>query len=172
MKVLYLLRHAKSDWDDPTLDDFDRPLAKRGRRAAKAMAEHFHQACLSPATILCSPAERTRETLRLLGGGLADMPVSFDKRLYEASSTALLDCLRELPSSVPSVLLVGHNPGLQHLVIALLDHAGDATQAAALRAKFPTCALAILSVDTADWQGLRTGACRLDSFISPADLGA
>src|SRR5881227_1774110 len=104
MKQLYLLRHAKSNWDDPDIDDFDRTLNKRGRRAAKAMATYFREAGLAPSMVLCSPAKRTRETLKYLQPSLGAAPILFDRRIYEASYQTLLHCLADLPAEAESVL--------------------------------------------------------------------
>ena len=170
MKLLYLLRHAKSSWDDPDLDDFDRPLNKRGRKAAKAMAVHFRDAGIAPETVLCSPAKRTRDTLKHLAPALNDAPVQFDRRIYEASYQTLLLCLADLPSDVNSVLLIGHNPGLERLALYLMSDQGHGPGAARLQDKYPTGSLAVLSAPAESWDGLKVGSCRLDDFVRPADL--
>lgn len=172
MKLLYLLRHAKSSWDDPDLDDFDRPLNKRGRKSAKAMAAFFRDSGLAPETILCSPAKRTRETLKYLTPVLGAAPVQLDRRIYEASYQTLLLCLAELPSDVGSVLLIGHNPGLERLALYLMSDQGHGPGAARLIDKYPTGSLAVLSAPAAAWDGLQVGSCRLDDFVRPADLDA
>jgi len=172
MKLLYLLRHAKSSWDDPDIDDFDRPLNKRGRKAAKVMAAHFREAGLHPEAVLCSPSKRTRETLKHLTPVLGDVPVQFDRRIYEASYQTLLLCLADLPSEANSALLIGHNPGLERLALYLMSDHGHGPGAARLQDKYPTGSLAVLSVPSTDWGDLKVGSGRLDDFVRPADLDA
>jgi phosphohistidine phosphatase len=170
MKLLYLLRHAKSSWEDPDLDDFDRPLNKRGRKSAKAMAAFFRESGITPETILCSPAKRTRETLKNLTPALGQTPVQFDRRIYEASYQTLLLCLADLPPAVNSALLIGHNPGLERLALYLMSEQGHGPGAARLQDKYPTGSLAVLAAPAADWGDLKVGSCRLDDFVRPADL--
>jgi phosphohistidine phosphatase len=170
MKILYLLRHAKSSWDDPDLNDFDRSLNKRGRKAAKAMAAHFREAGITPEATICSPAKRTRETLKHLGPLLGAASVQFDRRIYEASYQTLLLCLAELPAEVNSVLLVGHNPGLERLALYLMSDHGHGPGVARLQDKYPTGSLAVLSAPATSWDALKVGSCRLDDFVRPADL--
>jgi len=172
MKLLYLLRHAKSSWDEPDIDDFDRPLNKRGRKAAKMMAHYFRDAKLKPGLVLCSPAKRTRETFKHLMPVLDDAPAQFDRRLYEASYQTLLLCLADLPADLESVLMIGHNPGLERLALYLMNESGDGPAVMRLQDKFPTGSLAILSVPADDWADLKVGSCRLDDFVRPVDLDA
>src|SRR5262245_53455321 len=125
MRILYLLRHAKSDRSDPGLADSERPLAPRGRRDAPAMGAYMHSRKYRPDLILCSTSARTRETLALLqpelGGKTA---VEFDRKLYLASAEAMLQRLRATDEEVGSVLMIGHNPGMVRLA-ALLAPRGD-----------------------------------------------
>lgn len=172
MKLLYLLRHAKSSWDDPDLDDFDRPLNKRGRKSAKAMAAFFRQTSITPETILCSPAKRTRETLKHLAPALGRAPVQLDRRIYEASYQTLLLCLADLPAETNSALLIGHNPGLERLALYLMSDHGHGPGVARLHDKYPTGSLAILSAPADRWDHLKVGSCRLDDFVRPVDLDA
>jgi phosphohistidine phosphatase len=107
MRMLYLLRHAKSSSEDPTLPDRDRPLAPRGRRDAKRLGEHFRRQKITPALVLCSSVARTQETLDLLGPGLAEAAIYVEEQLYGASSEVLLERVRAVPDGVASVLLIG-----------------------------------------------------------------
>ena len=170
MKQIYLLRHAKSDWNDPELTDFDRPLNARGRKSAQRMAEYLRRRRIAPATILCSPAKRTCQTLKLLAPALGDAPVSFDRRLYEALPRTLQTCLRDLPEDAPSVLMICHNPGIEQLVRLLTGGQGAPVALDRLAEKFPTCGLALLSMETGGWRDLGPGSCRLDGFIRPIDV--
>lgn len=171
MKQLYLLRHAKSSWDDPGIDDFDRPLNKRGRRAAAIISDFVRANQLRPAAVLCSPAKRTRQTLELMSSALGDdMPVTFDMRLYEATRQTLLARLTELSADLPSVLLVGHNPGLQRLALHLLSSTDSSPAVVQMQEKYPTGALAVLSAKIDAWSNLAGGTCTLDRFLRPSDM--
>lgn len=170
MKQIFLMRHAKSSWDDPSLEDIDRPLSKRGRRAGKAMAGYFRKAGLAPETVLCSTSVRARQTLDLLHPVLGETPVLFDDRLYEAAAGTLLARLQELPDDCASVLVIGHNPGLERLAHHLAGDQGEPEALARMAVKYPTGALAALSSSIKDWSALKVESCRLDGFTCPADL--
>jgi phosphohistidine phosphatase len=170
MRALYLLRHAKSAWDDPALEDHDRPLAARGRRAARAMARHFRDLGADPELILCSSSERTRETLDLLMPGFAAAPiVAVERGLYLAGAEAMLARLRKVEDRVERVLLIGHNPGLHELAL-LLAEAGGAKLRAPLARKFPTAALANYAIGSG-WSALGPETARLVAYVTPAELG-
>jgi phosphohistidine phosphatase len=167
MKRLYLLRHAKSSWDDPTLADHDRPLAPRGRRAAKVMAKHLQRNEIAPELVLCSGSRRTRQTLKRIAPGLGDSAeVQIRSELYAASSAELLEVLREQPDEVGSVMVIGHNPGIQDLALNL---ARGGPEIARVRRKFPTGALATLELE-GSWRGLAPGTAELTSFVKPKEL--
>ena len=168
MKRLYLLRHAKSSWKDSSLPDHDRPLAGRGRRAAKAMSRHLREQDLQPELVLCSTARRARETLERMQPALGAATVELERDLYAASADALLGRLRRVPDTVASVLLIGHNPGLQDLA---LDLARSPRSAGELATKFPTAALVALEVPAANWRELDRGTAEIVAFVRPRDLG-
>jgi phosphohistidine phosphatase len=175
-KQLFVLRHAKSSWDDPGLDDHDRPLAPRGRRAAKLLADHVRAEHIEPTQVLCSSARRTRETYEGVapGGELLIEP-----GLYGASSEDLIERLRRVPESARSVMVIGHNPALQMLVLRLTGANGKASAASGGSAvdsklseigdKFPTAALATLAFDC-PWSELSAGSARLVDCVRPRDL--
>jgi phosphohistidine phosphatase len=166
-KQLFVLRHAKSSWDDPGLDDHERPLAPRGRRAAKLISAYLRAAEIEPALVLCSPARRTRETLESVApGGEAVI----EPELYAASVATVLGRLRRVPPATPSVMVVGHNPSLQMLVARLGRGDVDDPTLTAVRQKFPTGALATLSF-ACDWSQLDSGCAVLTAFVRPKDLG-
>jgi phosphohistidine phosphatase len=165
VKRLYLLRHAKSSWDDPRLDDHDRPLAPRGRRASAVIAEHLRQERIAPALVLCSSARRTRETLeRLMPLDRAE--VRIEGELYGASPKDLLQRLREVPDEVDSVMLIGHQPAIQELALQL---AAEGSELERLKAKFPTAALATLDFP-GEWSGLGRGSAELVAYVKPKQL--
>ena len=169
MRTLYLLRHAKSSWSDPALPDHERPLSPRGRRDAKRIAEHLLELGIMPGLVLCSTAVRTRETLELIRPALdAAATVKLEAELYAASAETLLERLREVPDEEASVMLIGHNPGLQDLALDLAS-AGPGRER--LEAKFPTAALATLTVPTATWKGLSPADAVLAAYVVPKQLG-
>jgi len=167
MRHVYLLRHAKSSWKQRGLSDHDRPLTRRGRGAATAIARHLREQGIEPELVLCSTARRARETLEriepVLGRAAQEEP-----ELYGASAGALLERLRLVPDAVGSVLLIGHNPGLQQLAVVLAQPTPELRE---LEAKYPTAALAILAFDRPNWSELDQGTTELVSFVRPRDLG-
>jgi phosphohistidine phosphatase len=167
MKRLYLLRHAKSSWKDTSLPDHDRPLAGRGRRAAKAIAGHLREQGIEPELVLCSTARRARETLERIEPARATSAVRVEDDVYAASAGALLERLRSVPDTVESVMLIGHNPGLQQLA---LDLARASPTVRELATKYPTAALATLAFQAASWQELDRDTAELVALVRPRDL--
>jgi phosphohistidine phosphatase len=165
MRTLYLLRHAKSSWDNPALPDHERPLAPRGLRDAKRIAKHIGRLGITPALVLCSSALRTQETLDVLRPTLAEAAVQVDEQLYGSSSETLLERIRSVPDEVGSVLLIGHNPGLQDLALVLASRGAKLKR---LEAKFPTAALATLAVGP--WSTLSPGDAELVAYVVPKQL--
>jgi phosphohistidine phosphatase len=165
VKRLYLLRHAKSSWDEPGLADRDRPLAPRGERASKVMAEHLRDEGIAPQLVLCSPSKRTRETLARLGLEEGS-EVRFEDELYAASAGDMLEVLQGVPDEVESVMVIGHNPGMEGLALELAAGGDDLDR---MREKFPTAALAALAFDGA-WSELAPGGAELVSFVEPKEL--
>ena len=164
MKTLTLLRHAKSGWDDMSLRDFDRRLNAKGKRAAATVGRHMKEAGLAFDLVVASPAVRVAETLDGVesGYGRALRP-SWDKRVYLASAATLLDVVHELPPEHGSVLLVGHNPGLEDLLLLLAADPGQAED------KYPTATLAELAIGES-WTDAKRGAATLIRFVRPRDL--
>ncbi len=172
-KRLFVLRHVKSSWDDPLLEDHDRPLAPRGRIAAKLMAEHIRSAEIEPALILCSSSQRTRETLRCV---LPDHDALIEAELYDADCQELITRLRRLPGELPSAMIIGHNPAVQMLVLTLAGATarGDPDRGADsplrhVKRKFPTGALATLGFE-GQWAQLGPGRARLIDCVRPKAL--
>ena len=175
-----LLRHAKSAW--PDVPDHERPLGQRGRRDAPVMGRWLRAANHVPDQVLCSTARRARETWQLTQSGLGtEPPVQFDRRVYQASAAQLLDLLSQANYPAKALLIVGHDPGLPELALMLAGTAppeggqagSDATPDAAfdrMRAKFPTCAVAVLEF-AGSWGRLRPGSARLTGFMTPRELG-
>jgi phosphohistidine phosphatase len=167
VRVLYLLRHAKSSWDEPNLADHDRPLAPRGRRAARRVADHVRAEAVRPTLVLCSSARRTQETLAELTPTLGDQAeVIVTDELYGADAAAILHRLGEVDQSVASVMIVGHNPGLHDLALELTGD-GDAAAISQLHTKFPTGALATLHLGPTGWDELAAGQAYLANLVLP-----
>jgi phosphohistidine phosphatase len=176
VKTLYLLRHAKSSWDDPSLSDEERPLSPRGRRAATTMAHHLQQEGVAPDRVLCSPSLRTRQTLdhllSVLTGPGKRGAVAFEPAIYEATPQDLLELIRSTPPEISSLLLIGHNPSMASLAESLLAPDGHDASLAHLQRKYPTGALAAFQFAHGDWESLGPGSCRLLSFVRPRDLSS
>ncbi|MDQ1228896.1 histidine phosphatase family protein [Sphingomonas sp. SORGH_AS_0879] len=168
MKTLTLLRHAKSSWDDPVSRDFDRPLNAKGRRAAAMIGRHLKSLDITFDHILASPAVRVMETLDEVWGGYGRrLEPMWDKTLYLASAASLLDRVQALPDDADHVLMVGHNPGLEDLVL-------DLTLASELRErvedKYPTATVAQMTLPIDRWNEAQPHSATLVAFIRPRDL--
>jgi len=161
MKTLFLLRHAKSSWKDDTLPDFERPLNRRGKDAAVTIGRYFKTSAIVPELILCSPAERARETLNLvLKASRWTTEVRYDQRIYEASAQRLVEVVSQIENDRKVAMLVGHNPGMEEL-LAFLTHETR---------HMPTCALARISLDGVSWKEIDRGIGKLEWFVTPKDL--
>lgn len=172
MKRIYLLRHAKSSWDDPALNDFQRPLNTRGRKAAPRVGKLLKRRGWTPDLVLCSTAARAEETWELAAAELAaPPPVKHLKTLYLATPSQMLRAVQRIPPETASVMLVAHNPGIESLAVQLAGPDSKKKPLGRLREKFPTGALAAFDFDGEDWSALAPGRCRLTDFIVPRDLG-
>jgi len=170
MKTLILLRHGKSSWADPELEDHDRPLAKRGRRAAPVIGEWLARRGHRPDTVLTSSSRRTLETLERVRTELPGLPEAIvDARLYHASPDAMLARLAELPSRAGAVLLVGHQPGLSAFARKLANGRVRPRCAGAFE-HFPTAAAAVLELDIDDWSRIGWHGARFVDFARPREL--
>jgi len=161
MKTLYLLRHAKSSWKDPELQDFDRPLNGCGREAAPLVGRLIRKKKLKVDLMLSSPAARARQTATLVkesAGLSADL--LYDERIYEADAARLLEVVMQAAESADSLMLVGHNPGMEEL-LTLLTGEGQA---------MPTAALACVALDVEKWMKARAQAGRLEWLVRPKEL--
>ena len=159
MRTLYLLRHAKSSWQDESLADFDRPLKKRGREAAKLVGKLIASEKVSDLLIVSSSAQRTRETTELVLKSVK-AEVLHDPEIYEADLPSLLEVLSRLSDDRKTVILVGHNPGMEILVRYLTREV----------AVMPTAALAKIVIDNSSWKALSEGCGRLEWLTTPKDI--
>jgi phosphohistidine phosphatase len=168
VKHLYLLRHAKSDWDTP-VPDHDRPLSTRGHRAGDLIAAYLRAESIRPELILCSSSERTRATLAHLLPALGDgTTILVERDLYGAGSSALLARLRDVDDAFRSVMVIAHNPGTEELASSLVGSGDDAARAR-MKSKYPTAGLASFEVDR-EWRDLAPARARLTAFVVPRDL--
>ena len=170
MKTLTLLRHAKSTWDDPVARDFDRPLNERGRRAARAVGAEIRTQGLAFDRVLASPAARVIQTLDEIeqAYGQALTP-AYNQRVYLASTDTLLELIREADDRVNSLLIVGHNPALEMLVLLLTGEGGGELRDRAAT-KYPTATLAEISLPVEHWHEVEEGMGTLTRFVRPRDL--
>lgn len=170
MKTLYLLRHAKSSWDDPGLSDHDRPLAPRGRQAAARMGAYFRQQGLSPKRVLVSSATRTRQTWGLLAPRVkSGAEAEIRRDIYDADAEDLMAMAASTPDGLESVLIVAHNPALEELAMRLAGD-GDDEAVREMRRKYPTGALAELMFDVSAWSDVAPGSGFLVRFVRPKSL--
>ncbi|MEA2175588.1 MAG: phosphohistidine phosphatase [Blastocatellia bacterium] len=161
MKTLLLLRHAKSSWKEPQQRDFDRPLNKRGLKAARLMGRFLRKQKIQPDLLLSSPAERARQTSSLViesAGLVAEL--RYDERIYEASASSLLEIISQIEARANSVLLIGHNPGFEELLLMLT---GDVQH-------MPTAAFACITLDIERWTKVREKTGSLAWLVKPKEL--
>ena len=160
MKTLFVLRHAKSSWDNPDLADFERPLNSRGLDAARFIGTLIYDRHLEPEIIVSSPAKRAKQTAVLVKElGEISKSIVFDERIYEASPLTLFNLIREFDDKYDSVLIVGHNPGFENLVRSLTGET----------VSMPTAALARINLDIEKWSDVETGANDLEFLIRPKE---
>jgi len=161
MRILYLLRHAKSSWKDASLSDFERPLKERGREAAEQMGVFLASKKATVSALIVSPAVRTRQTIEIV---LRHVPLGvepqFDQRIYEASLSTLVQVVSEIADDKQSAMVVGHNPGMEEM-LAFLTHETR---------HMPTGAVARITLDCASWKEAGRGTGKLDWFVAPKDL--
>ncbi|MBV9884713.1 MAG: histidine phosphatase family protein [Sphingomonadaceae bacterium] len=167
MKTLTLLRHAKSGWDDPSLSDFQRPLNARGRGAARAMGREMRALGLAFDRVVASPAARVTETIDGLGESYGPLAPVYDESVYLASLDTLLDLVRATDDAHATLLIVGHNPGMERLAL-LLSRGGPLHDEIAL--KYPTGALAEIAFPVAHWREVGESKGVLARFLRPRDL--
>jgi phosphohistidine phosphatase len=169
MHRLHLLRHAKSAWDEAS-EDHERPLSRRGRETARRVGESLPGALGAIDLVLCSTAVRTRETAELVLAGFAAPPsVRFEDALYLAGRALLLRRLGGLDESLGAVLVIGHNPGLHELALALASTDSPRYQALA-SGKFPTTARASFAI-VKPWAGLARSRHALLDYVTAKSLG-
>ena len=164
MKKIYLIRHAKSSWDNPELRDFDRPLAKKGIKAAKKMGKYILDTGINPDLVLCSPAARTRQTLDILNKqAKLEKELRYLDFIYSSDETDLLQYIQKQLNSEGSVMIVGHNPTMIMLTEIISGQEFPYK-------KFSTGSMAVLKLDIDNWIDIVGAKGELQSFIRAKDL--
>lgn len=170
MTLLTVVRHAKSSWGDSALDDFDRPLNKRGHKAALQMGEELKKRGFKFDLVLASPALRVRETLQGIQQGYGEeLPVEFEPQIYDASEATLFKLVRRIPERAHAPMLAGHNPGLQQLILALARQ-DDGGLRERVAANLPTGAVALVELPAPRWAEAMEGSGLIRELILPRDL--
>ena len=169
MKTLGLLRHAKSDWDDMALRDYDRGLNDRGRRGAAIMGGHIRAHGVKWDLLLASPAERVKRTL---DATRLKIPTIWEEHVYLADSDALIGLLQRLDGDPSAVLVAGHNPGLQELIFDLVAAENENALFGIAAEKFPTATFAVLELAIDRWADCAPGCGTLVHLVRPRDLDA
>ena len=171
-KRLYILRHAKAETGSPSQDDHERGLVEQGFAACDVMGKYIKNQAIVPALILCSTAKRALETWKLVkNSSKINAPEEVTDRLYLASANEILGQLASMPETVDSVMIVGHNPGLHQLCLALAKK-GDEGLFDRLHLKFPTCALASIDLGEVAWRDIASSDGVLKAFITPRILSS
>lgn len=167
MKILGLLRHAKSDWDDSTQRDFDRGLNDRGHRGAALIGQHIADHGVKWGALLASPAERVRMTI---ADALPQYAPVFDKRLYLASADTIIETIESHGAEHDAVLVAGHNPGLQDVLLELVAPGKENDLFREATVKFPTATFAVMECAIDEWSELQKFTAKLVHFARPRDL--
>lgn len=158
---LILTRHAKSSWDDPAQDDHDRPLNARGRRSARELGDWLASRGYEPEEVLCSTAARTRETWEQLAAAPLEVrpQLRYEKTLYQATPEIMLAVLRT--ASAPTVMMIGHNPGIAELAAMLPARPPMDPDFR----RYPTAATLVVDFQIAGWADLQVGQGSVLDFV-------
>ena len=163
MKVLIIVRHAKSSWEDPRARDHDRKLLATGVRKTKRMAQYLRQKGIMPGLMLSSTAVRALETARIIAGdiGYPENEIRTESNLYHGSTSSILQELYGISDSIDSVMVFGHNPALTYFVNQFLDPAIE---------NLPTSGMVSISFDTDRWTEISGAGCKVDFLVTPKSL--
>ena len=163
MKTLYVVRHAKSSWDDAGKDDFDRPLNERGKRDAPRMGKRLKEKDIIPHLMLSSPAKRAISTCKRICEVLKypEEKIKTDRELYHANEEEILEVVRQTDDKYSSLMIFGHNPGLTDFVNAMMDDEAHAID------NLPTCAVVSFKINTDSWRKIQMGEAKFVFFDYP-----
>ena len=160
MKTLFVLRHAKSSWENPELSDFDRQLNEQGLKTAPIMGETIYRNGFQPAAIISSPAKRAKQTAVLIKEmAQLESGIEYDERIYEASPLKLLEVISGIDEKHESAMLVGHNPGLEGLIKIITGEAPSLS----------TASLAVIDLNAESWNKVAAETGKLRAVFSPKD---
>lgn len=160
-KVLYLYRHAKSSWDDLSLPDFERPLNKRGQKTAPLMGKFMKKRGVDPELVICSTARRAMQSLELtMPKAGIDCDIELREDVYGASTQSLKKCVAGIDDRYKTVMMVGHNPGMEEFIELLTGSAEP----------FPTAALACIKLEVDRWSQVKEGCGTLEGVFRPREL--
>jgi phosphohistidine phosphatase len=160
MKTLYLVRHAKSSWKYPNLDDFERPLNKRGRKNAPFMGKVLKKLKVAPDLVISSPANRAATTARIIAAAI-NYPLEnivYSEAIYEFSENALIHVIKQIEDSVNNAMVVGHNPAIN----GLANYIGDQPIS-----NIPTCGVFCVDLDISSWAKIGEHCGKLKFFEFP-----
>jgi phosphohistidine phosphatase len=171
VKILGLLRHAKSDWDDMNQRDFDRGLNARGKKGAQLIGDHIRNHGVKWDRVIASPAVRVKLTLE---GALPEITPVYDQKLYLASYDTIIETIEAHAGSgddeAEAILIVGHNPGLQDTLLELVSPSKENDLFREAVVKFPTAAFAVLECEIEHWSQIKRYCAKLAHFARPRDL--
>lgn len=172
MLTLTIVRHAKSSWGDPGLRDIKRTLNERGKAQAQRLGTDLEGKQLSPDLIICSSANRARQTLeQMQKNWQSDAELIVESRLYLASPNAIMELLNEHGQNHSHIMIIGHNPGL-HMLAHGLAREGDEQGLAILQQKYPTGTICIIRSKTDEWKNIGNGTGKLIYLATPKQLAA
>jgi len=163
MKVIYLIRHAKSSWKDLSIQDFERPLNDRGKNDAPIIGKHLNQLGFNPDLIVCSPAKRTISTAKLIckNSSYEFKNVQTISSIYESTLQTLIELINNLSNNYKEITLIGHNPGITNLYNYLCDD--DLVN-------IPTCGVVKIELEISQWNEIIKGIGIKKFFIYPKML--
>ncbi|MDZ7681317.1 MAG: histidine phosphatase family protein [Fodinibius sp.] len=163
MKNILLLRHAKSSWDDSSLKDFDRPLAKRGKQDAPRVGRFMRESKTLPAVIISSPAQRAKQTVEFVAAeaNIGTDAISWDEDLYYGGARDYLSAIQQAPENAVGIMLVGHNPLMEETVSLLCNGEGG------YGVRIPTAALVCIEHPAIEWEQVKPGTARLKWMMTP-----
>lgn len=160
MKTIYLIRHAKSSWDDHTLEDHERPLNDRGRKDANAMAKYLHHKGISPEIALCSTAKRTKETYSYFTPYFSGIPLSLIRNLYHASVESLEEVIKSIDNDLNGAFMIGHNNGVSELISIIMGK----------NVSLSTCSYNQIEFPVNDWKDIDLLTAKVVFAISPKEI--
>ena len=170
MKTIFLLRHAKSSWNKPELDDFERPLAPRGIKSAEKIGKYLKKEKLLPDIIYCSKAVRAKETWELVNRIVKKKNnINYKNKLYMANFSDFLNIIKETKDNFKSLMLISHNPGIENFALEIIKNK-ESEKYKNIDYKYPTGALSIIKFNIKKWNEVTSSTGEIYEFIKPKEL--